>query len=425
MTVIGEIVGALSILRFLGDLWKWLRGKRAAPTTPSTRQTFGAGSNAQGAVTSGSGTAQTQAGSGNIQARDITGPVAIIRGAIVDDAGTARTLKETAVELGQLQVHNERLTQENEQLRAQRDEAVRAAQDLSRSNNPPPGIEEALKHLKAGDSAQAEAIFATIAADKKAEGKQAYKEAAAALRHLGALAYEQDTPKALSAYEESVTLDPDDPYGWNMLGLLHQRVGAYDGAIEALERGRVLGDATSDKAAVAMALGNLGNVHAGRGDLAKAKEFYLNALKLNEELGRTEGMAAAYVNLGNINILSGDLAKAEEFQLKALGLDKEPERKQAIAAGYDSLGIIYGIRGDLAKAEEFLVKALNLGKALGRKEGMANTHNNLGVVYQRRGDTRRACENWTTARAFFVEIGMTQNAERVARLMREAGCAGV
>ena len=48
-------------------------------------------------------------------------------------------------------------------------------------------------------------------------------------------------------YAEVVKLDPEDPDGWNMLGLLRTRVGDLDGAIAAFERVLALSNKTKDK----------------------------------------------------------------------------------------------------------------------------------------------------------------------------------
>jgi tetratricopeptide (TPR) repeat protein len=84
------------------------------------------------------------------------------------------------------------------------------------AEDPPPGIDDALRLIEEkGDSAAAEDIFREIAERKKKEGGAAHREAARALRHLGALAFLHDSEKALAAYAEAVQLDPGDADGWN------------------------------------------------------------------------------------------------------------------------------------------------------------------------------------------------------------------
>ena len=237
----------------------------------------------------------------------------------------------------------------------------------------------------------------------KAEGEPASKEAAAA-RHIGALAYLRDTQKALSAYAQAVELDPENPDGLNMLGLLRHRVGDLDGATESYERVLRLGNTAEDKAVVATAYGNLGIIYQTRGDLAKAEEYYLKSLAINEELGHKEGMANDYGNLGIVYKTRGDLAKAEEYHLKSLTIEEELGRKEGMASDYGSLGNVYRTRGDLAKAEEFYLKALAIDSELGRKEGVARSFGNLGNVYFMREDLAKAEEYMLKALAIDEEL---------------------
>ena len=194
----------------------------------------------------------------------------------------------------------------------ERRKAIEALEKQMRKPEAPPGIDAALKQLAQGETGSAEAIFEQVLERKKAEGEDAYEEAAAAARHIGELTYFHDTKKARSAYAEALKLDPEDPDGWNRLGLLCARVGNLDEAITTFERLLELGNNVGDKRVIAMAYGNLGNVYETRGELAKAEEYHRKSLALNEELGRKQGMANQYGNLGNVYFTRGKLKKAEE-----------------------------------------------------------------------------------------------------------------
>ena len=269
----------------------------------------------------------------------------------------------------------------------------------------PPGIDAALEQLEQGETEAAEAIFREILDARKTEGRDANREAAAAARHLGALYFLHDTQKAVSAYEEAVALDPDDPDGWNQLGHLRYRLGQLDAAAEAYERVQRLGNVVEDKAVIAVAYGNLGVIYRTRGDLEKAEQYHLKSLEIAKELGRKEGMASQYGNLGLIYVTQGDLEKAEEYFKKSLALHEELSRKLGMASDYGNLGLIYLTRGDLEKAEEYLLKSLELEKELGRKEGMANAFGNLGLIYRTRDDLEKAEEYHLKSLEIEKELG--------------------
>ena len=86
------------------------------------------------------------------------------------------------------------------------------------------GLDSAMEQLAKGNTAGAETIFREVAEKKEAEGKTGNKEAAEALRHLGALAFLHDTQKALDAYRRATDLDPENWEGWNQFGHLLRRV---------------------------------------------------------------------------------------------------------------------------------------------------------------------------------------------------------
>ncbi len=283
---------------------------------------------------------------------------------------------------------HEQLSVKDEQIKALT-EAITA---LSKVNAPAASINDALQELEQGNTAKAQAIFAEVLRTKEAEGRKANKEAAAAARHLGALAYMNDTKGALAAYRRAVELDPDDAAGWTWLGHLLHRTGELAQAEEAYRKVLALGEAHQDKEEQAWALGNLGNVYQTRGELDKTEEMYRKALALNEALGSKEGMAIQYGNLGVVAYTRGELDKAEEMYRKSLEISEALGLKEATARQYGNLGIVYDIRGELDKAEEMYRKALALNEALGHKEGMAANYTNLGIVYKKRGDLDKAEE---------------------------------
>ncbi len=108
---------------------------------------------------------------------------------------------------------------------------------------------------------------------KEAEGQQANKEAAAAARHLGALAYMNDTKTALAAYRKAVQLDPDNATGWNGLELLLQRTGGLAKAEKIHKKVLAVNNTSGCKEGSACA--NI-NVYRTRRDLDKTGEIHRN-----------------------------------------------------------------------------------------------------------------------------------------------------
>jgi tetratricopeptide (TPR) repeat protein len=261
---------------------------------------------------------------------------------------------------------------------------------LSKTGAPAASIKAALQALQQGNTAKAQAVFAEVLKTKEAEGKQANKKAAAAARHLGALAYLHNTNGALTAYRKAVELNPDNAEGWNQLAALFLRTGELAQAEAAYRKVLSLGEAHQDKEEQSAALGNLGIVHRTRGDLDKAEEMHSKALALDEALGSKEGMAAAYGNLGLVYVDRGNLDQAEQMHKKALEISEALGLKGATASCYGNLGFLYHTRGELEQAELMHRKSLEINQALGCKEGLAKQYAGLGIVYFTRGELEQA-----------------------------------
>ena len=75
--------------------------------------------------------------------------------------------------------------------------------------------------------------------------------------------------------------------------------------------------------------------------MAAAEGYFENALKLDQELGRKEGMANQYTNLGILNETRGDLAAARAFWVQArdlyaeIGMPHMVEKVQEMLDGLD------------------------------------------------------------------------------------------
>ncbi|MCI5119328.1 MAG: tetratricopeptide repeat protein, partial [Candidatus Electrothrix sp. LOE1_4_5] len=305
------------------------------------------------------------------------------------------------------------LQAKDEQIKA----LTEAIQALSKANAPAKNINLALRALERGDTKQAKAIFAQVLRTKEAQGRKANKEAAAAARHLGALAYMNSPQEALGHYRKAVQLDPDNAVGWNQLGNLLDRTGELVQAEEAFRKVLALAEVHQDQEEQAMALGNLGIVYQTRGELDKAEQMYRKVLEIYQALGNKEGMATDYGNLGLVYQTRGELDKAEQMFRKALELHEALGSKQGMAQDYGNLGIVYGERGDLDKAKEMHRKALELDKALDSKQGMAEDSGNLGIVYAERGDLDKAEELCKKSLRLYQEMGAGQHSH--AKIVRQ------
>ncbi|MCI5180488.1 MAG: tetratricopeptide repeat protein [Candidatus Electrothrix sp. AW3_4] len=310
----------------------------------------------------------------------------------------------------QLDTKDQQLGVKDEQIKA----LTETIQALTKANAPAKNINLALRALEQGNTKQAKAIFAQVLQSKEAEGRKANKEAAAAARHLGTLAYMNSPQEALVHYRKAVQLDPDNMDSWNQLGHLFDRAGKLAQAEEIYRKVLALAEAHHDNEWRAKAIGNLGNVYLTRGELDRAKEMYEKSLAIHTDSENKKGLASCYGNLGLVYQAYGDLKRAEEMHRKALAFyidlvnsTNKKSMRNHIANQYVNLGIVYRKRGKLDKAEEMYRKALAIDEAedSNNKEGIASDYANLGIIYQIRGDLKQAEEMHRKALAIDSSLG--------------------
>ena len=263
-----------------------------------------------------------------------------------------------------------------------REEIADAVTNLSGVDNTPSRIAQAETALAKGDTELAQELYKADAENKTAAGKTQLQEAAQSYRHLGALAFLDNTAAALEAYQKATEVWPDDIRAWNQLGRLYMRTGQLEQAIEAYSIIGKLAETIDEVSnATSVSLSSLGDVHRIRGELDEAVEMHEKSLALNTELGFKGGVANDYANLGNVHSIRGELDEAVEMYEKSLALDTELGDKEGMANQYSNLGNVHRIRGELDEAVEMHEKALALFIELGHKEGMAIQYNNMGNVY--------------------------------------------
>ncbi|HEX7415425.1 MAG TPA: tetratricopeptide repeat protein, partial [Bacteroidia bacterium] len=129
----------------------------------------------------------------------------------------------------------------------------------------------------------------------------------------------------------------------------------------------------------------IGVVYFQQGNFPKALDYYLKALKIDEELNDKSGIANVLVNIGIFYKDQGDYQKALDYYFKALKIDEElleqaqrsgnvnkiREYRKGIAADLSNIGLTYYEQKDYSKSLDRYFKALKIDKELGNKNGIA------------------------------------------------------
>jgi tetratricopeptide (TPR) repeat protein len=222
------------------------------------------------------------------------------------------------------------LTEGQEERKALR-AAVAALADKAEEADAPPKFDQALAALAEGQTEQAEQIFAEIVARKAAEGAAANREAAEAARHLGALAYLDDTRKAIEAYQTATRLDPDDTWSWILLGRLYQRAGNLASAEQAFQKARDVAERSGNGRDDMAADHGLGDVRVARGDLSGAAAAYEAGLaaakqRAAQDPSNTEwrrDLSVTFDRIGDVQRARGNLEAALQAYQDGLAIREQ------------------------------------------------------------------------------------------------------
>ncbi|MFN6479586.1 tetratricopeptide repeat protein [Nostoc sp. DedQUE07] len=105
----------------------------------------------------------------------------------------------------------------------------------------------------------------------------------------------------------------------------------------------------------------------------------------------------------------GEVQKAEDFLLKALKLTEEDENLAGIKASVlHELGWIYDDLGEWDKAIALYNQSLEIDERIGNVQGKAETLHNLGYIYTDKGDVDEAIALYNQSLEIFERIGYVQ-----------------
>ena len=285
--------------------------------------------------------------------------------------------------------------------------AVAALAAKAEGPDPPPGIDKALAMLNEGKTGDAEKIFAGILERKQAEGATALKEAAEAARHLGALAYLNDTRKAIEAYATATKDDPGDTWSWIFLGRLRAQAGDLAAAEQAFLRAQEAAKAAGDERDIGVAHHELGMVRQTQGDLAGALTEYEQYRGTAEKLaardpgnaGWQSDLSVSFERIGDVRLAKGDLdgalnAYQEDLVIAQKLAAQDPGNagwQRDLSVSFEKIGDAQSAKGDLDGALNAYQDSLAIRQKLAAQDpGNAEWQRDLSVSFERIGDVQSA-----------------------------------
>ncbi len=136
----------------------------------------------------------------------------------------------------------------------------------------------------------------------------------------------------------------------------------------------------SFQSSLSHAYGNLGYIYNRHGKAKEALSFYEKAIKFQEELNDSAGIANTFNNVGFIHFQQGNISEALEQFHKSLEIKELLGDKRILASTYNNIGAIHRDQKNDSLALLYYKKSLKMRKATGNKRGIANSYNNIAVM---------------------------------------------
>jgi hypothetical protein len=164
----------------------------------------------------------------------------------------------------------------------------------------------------------------------------------------------------------------------------------------------------------------VGNTASGRGELARASDFYAQARHLNRRAGSRGAEILNLLQMADVALELEDADQARSFGLEVVGAGRERGQRWGIARGTYILGRVALAEGDLAQAQHLLEQSLEIQVALPDQQGRIRSLSALARVARGLGNTdlarRRYAESLQVARESYQLLEIARSLEGMAEL---------
>lgn len=215
--------------------------------------------------------------------------------------------------------------------------------------------------------------------------------------------------KALEIYRSLKIFSPtDNYYGSNetlsQMGFIYVRLGDYNSAVSKLSEAVEMMEKEKDSVALAGVYNHFGVVLQKAGRIEKAQEYYLNSLRIYDNLNYLANELPVLGNLATIYFDKAEYSLAEEYCEKALNLSRELEEIDFEA---NILLNLANARVRLGKSDEALsdyLTCLRLEESLNNPDRKWRILTGMAENYKLRGEYEKSVQLNDSALTIIEEI---------------------
>ena len=205
-----------------------------------------------------------------------------------------------------------------------------------------------------------------------------------------------DWRRALTAYENVITLCDDDEYcsdkaeAFRWIGHIHTMQNQWADAFKAYQESLRLAGACGDEKVEANAYSGLAYYYFERGELGQAGSYWENALELSEKNNEVRLTAQVHNNLGAVTNVQGRWENALAHYGKSLPLFEKIGDRRGLAETHHNIAMTYSDAARWGEADDDYGKSYRLAKEIGDVRLQAMVKLNRVELYLNIGDTQVA-----------------------------------
>ncbi|MFL5766114.1 MAG: tetratricopeptide repeat protein [Bacteroidia bacterium] len=193
------------------------------------------------------------------------------------------------------------------------------------------------------------------------------------------------------------------------IGNIYSEQKDFQKALEYYKKSLKSGQKLDNKYDISIDLRNIAIVYNNMGNPGKSMEYAMLALAVSKNLNNHLEMAnnlccvgSAMQNQADSLINKGSsyedvkelYAKARDYFSQSLKLDEQEGNQLGAAMNYSNIGQVYLTQKNYGEAEKYLNRSLALDSAMGSLSQIKNLHEGLSELYLQMGDYKRSLEHY-------------------------------
>jgi len=178
-----------------------------------------------------------------------------------------------------------------------------------------------------------------------------------------------------------------------------------DQGIHYAAQGLALAKKLGWKKGIALLYNSFGANYWAKSDFLKAQDYYLAALKINEDIGNIKSVGRNLHNIADTYESLNNYPKALAYYEKSIKIYEQTKEPAAIQGCCENIAVVYEYQKNYSQALTYYARALQIAVTLGNTRDISFISMNIGVNYRLQGNYGRALAYEQKAISTFEKLG--------------------